>query len=212
MSSTRLLAALSAVAILVLAAPAPGRADGDPASDYLLSQKVFIPFDAKITQSYQRGLVATVDRATRSGFPIRVAIIWSDYDLGSVTVLWRRPRQYARFLGVELGFVYKGRLLVVMPNGFGFNRPGRRPVAENALLSKIRIAPTPDGLVQAATTAVERLAAAGGVTLPPPSDRPSAATRTTHDWGMIGVAIAVAIGLGLLLRLWVGRRAAHLSG
>ena len=136
MISTRLLAALSAVAILVLVAPTSGRADGDPASDYLLSQKVFIPFDVKVPQPDQRRLVATVARATRSGYPIRVAVIGTDYDLGSVTVLWRRPQQYARFLGVELGFVYKGRLLVVMPNGFGFNRPGRSPVAEDALLSQ----------------------------------------------------------------------------
>ena len=207
MLSVRPTALVLAVAVLIIAAPAPARADGDPASDYLLSQKVFFPFDAKIAQADQQPLVAAVAQATRSGFPIRVAVIFSDYDLGSIAVLWRRPRQYARFLGTELSFVYKGRLLVVMPNGFGFNRPGHSPAAENALLAKIPIAPTPDGLAQAATTAVERLAAADGVSVSPPSKTAVPAGRTGNDWVVIGVAIVAALGLGLLAWVLVSRRA-----
>ncbi len=213
MRSVQLTAAVLALAVLALAVAAAGRADGDPASDYLLSQKVFLPFDAKISQTDKQRLVATVAQARKSGFPIRVAVIWSDYDLGSVTVLWRRPRQYARFLGAELGFVYKGRLLVVMPNGFGFNRPGHSPVAENALLAKIKIAPTPDGLAQAATSAVERLAAAGGVSVSPPPGVVSSPKRHAGSRLAIAVAIALALGLGLLLWLLVSRRAtARVSG
>ena len=53
-----------------------------------------------------------------------MAIISSRTDLGAVTGLWRQPRNYARFLGLELSLAYKGRLLVVMPNGIGFNWPG----------------------------------------------------------------------------------------
>ena len=36
-----------------------------------------------------------------------------------MTELWRQPQNYARFLGQELSLVYRGTLLVVMPNGFG---------------------------------------------------------------------------------------------
>ena len=52
-------------------------------------------------------------------------MIASSYDLGSITSLWRKPRTYARFLGAELQFVYKDRLLIVMPNGFGISRQGQ---------------------------------------------------------------------------------------
>ena len=53
-----------------------------------------------------------------------MAIIAKPDDLGSVTSLWREPQAYAHFLGLELSLAYKGRLLVVMPNGFGFNWTG----------------------------------------------------------------------------------------
>jgi hypothetical protein len=213
MSSVRLTATVVAVAAFAFAAAGPGRADGDPASDYLLSQHVFLPFDAKIPQSEQQSLTATVAQATRSGFPIRVAVISSDYDLGSVAVLWRKPRQYARFLGIELRFAYKGRLLVVMPDGFGFNHPGHSPASENALLSRIRIAPAPAGLAQAATTAVEHLAAADGITVSARSSVPSSANGDAYSWIVIAVGVAAAVGGGLLLWLFVSRRAAaRLSG
>ena len=208
MRSIHVTAALIAVVGLALATAGPSRADGDPASDFLLSQKVFIPFDANVPRPDQRALVATVARSAESGYPIRVAVIWSDYDLGSVTALWRKPKLYARFLGEELAFVYKGRLLVVMRNGFGFNRPRSSPRAANALLARIPIAATPDGLVQAAMTAVERLAAADGVRVRPPSAAPSSPKRSANEWIVTVVAIGAALALGLLLWLLVGHRAA----
>ena len=53
-----------------------------------------------------------------------MAIIGAPVDLGAVTALWDKPPAYASFLGVELSLVYKQRLLIVMPNGFGFNWTG----------------------------------------------------------------------------------------
>jgi hypothetical protein len=49
-----------------------------------------------------------------------------------VSALCHQPRAYVHFLAIELSLAYKGRLLVVMPNGFGFkrsarSRSGRRP-------------------------------------------------------------------------------------
>jgi hypothetical protein len=179
--------------LLALAAPA-ARADGDPASDYLIEQNVFLPYGVKIPAPDQQKLVTTIQEATREGFPIRVAVIWSDRDLGSVTALWRKPQRYARYLGAEITYFYKSRLLVVMPNGFGFNHPKHGTASETALLAKIPISPTPAGLVQAATTAVYRLAAANGVHIAAP--RRSAAPAH-HAWRtpiMIGAA-AVAVYL-----------------
>ena len=95
-------ALLALVTICHLAGPAAGLADGDPASDYLLVQKVFLPFDVKFPKTEAAELAGIVAAANRSGFPIRVAVIASSYDMGSVTALWRKPRTYARFLGEEL--------------------------------------------------------------------------------------------------------------
>jgi hypothetical protein len=159
----RRLAVLVVLAAL-LAAPA-ARADGDPASDYLIGQKVFFPYDLKVAPTGQQQITALVDEANRAGYRIRVAMIWSSYDLGSVTSLWRRPKTYARFLGAELRYVYRDRLLIVMPNGFGFNRSGHPATKEYATLSKIAVQPGPAGFVDATRTAVQRLAAASGVKL-----------------------------------------------
>jgi hypothetical protein len=110
------------VSMLLLACAGPAGsawADGDPASDVLYSQSVFLPQDAG-TSSHQRAqLGAVLQAARRSGFHLKVALIASPADLGSVTELWRQPRNYAMFLGQELSLVYGGALLVVMPNGFG---------------------------------------------------------------------------------------------
>jgi hypothetical protein len=179
------------------------RADGDPASDYLLGTQVFIPFDLKAPKSSQQELMSLVHDANTSGYTIRVALIGSAYDMGSVTSLWRKPKPYAKFLGTELTFVYKNRLLVVMPNGFGFNRPGHPTTKEYATLSKIKIGPGATGLLSAAQTGVQQLAAASGVTIKRTGGS-SGGHSATHDRVKIIVAavalLAVAIALRLLLR------------
>ena len=153
------MAAVLAAALFAFAA-APARADGDPPSDYLLSQQVYTPFGAKLDPVKRQRLQKAVANANRAGYRIRVAVIGSVYDLGSVTVLWRKPRTYAHFLGEELAFVYHNRLLVVMQNGFGFNYPKHSSAKAYRILSRISIQPDPDGLLQAALRAVQRLAAA----------------------------------------------------
>ncbi len=60
------------------------RANGDPASDYLLSQSTFIPFDAKLSQEETEQLNGVVAEAKKQGFTIRVALIASELDLGAV--------------------------------------------------------------------------------------------------------------------------------
>src|SRR5205085_3124573 len=133
------------------------RADGDPASDYLLGTQVFIPYDIKAPKAKQQELASLVHDANKSGYAIRVALIGSAYDLGAVTSLWRKPKPYAKFLGAELQFVYKKRLLIVMPQGFGFNWTNHPSTREYAVLAKIPVAKGPEGLVDAAGTAVQQL-------------------------------------------------------
>jgi hypothetical protein len=178
-------------------------ADGDPASDYLYTQKVFVPFDVKASKAKQQELAATVEGVNKSGFKIRVAIIGSAYDLGAVPSLWKKPQTYARFLGAELAFVYKGRLLIVMPNGFGFHKPGHNGAHEQQLLQDVSVPSGPDGLVGAATDAVRTLASDAGVQVTELQPKKSTATR---DRIVIVLAAVALIALALVARELLRRR------
>src|SRR4051794_39599567 len=155
---------LALLALLVVAPVA--RADGDPASDYLLTQRVFLPPDVLVPSNDAKRLTDDVAAAKARGFELRVAVIGTRYDMGSVGALYRRPRQYARFLGTELKFVYRGRLLVVMPTGYGVSRGGRPWPAAEAVAERLA-PPGADGhaLASGAAAAVRELAAASGVTV-----------------------------------------------
>ncbi|HEY2074220.1 MAG TPA: hypothetical protein VGG88_11650 [Gaiellaceae bacterium] len=146
------LAAAAAATFVLLAAPA-ARADGDPASDVLPAADVFASSRAPV-------LAAAVAAANRGGNRIKVAVIARRSDLGSVPVLFGKPAAYARFLGIELGTLYRGVLLVVMPSGFGVYDAGRPVAAEERALAGLGTATGADGLAHSAAAAVERLAAA----------------------------------------------------
>jgi hypothetical protein len=202
---------MRAAVVLVAAALAAGafaataHADGDPASDYLLVQKVFLPFDAKFPAQRQAQFTALVTAANRSGFTIRVALISSSYDLGAITSLWQKPQTYARFLAEELSYLYKGRLLIVMPNGFGFHWLKHTSTAEYALLKTIPIAPGSAGLLGAAQTAVQRLATAAGVKIAAPARVSTPSQRNNHDRLVIIVASLAALAAAVLLRFALRR-------
>jgi hypothetical protein len=194
---------LVAVALACATAAPSARADGDPASDYLITQKVFFPYDLKVPTAKQQQLVALIDEANRAGFTLRVALISSSYDLGSVTSLWQKPQTYARFLGAELTYVYKNRLLVVMPNGFGFNQRGRSSAPAYAVLAKIPVKSGPTGLVDSSLAAVTALAKASGVTLSgTTSAQPSS---RNHDRLVIVIAALAALAVAIVLRLVLRR-------
>ena len=199
-------ALLAVAAAAAFAAPSVARADGDPASDYLVGSKIFLPYDAKFAPEQAAQVTALVRAANTAGFPIRVAIIWSDYDMGSVTTLWRKPKTYAKFLGLELSFVYKQRLLIVMPNGLGFNWPKHDVTAEYALLEKIPTGPAPAQLLTAASTAVSQLAAAAGVKVSAPAHVTTASQRNTHDREVILAAVLGALALAAAARFLIRRR------
>jgi hypothetical protein len=198
------------VLLLVIAACAlagTARADGDPASDYLLGTQVFLPYDVKLPKEKQQELISIVRDANKSGYAIRVALIASAYDLGAVTSLWRKPRPYARFLGAELQFVYKRRLLIVMPNGFGFNWPKHPSSKEYAVLSTVPIGTSPVGMLDSTVTAVLKLASASGVKV---VRTPAASTARkggcVHSRALIILAVVVGLALAVLLRLALRRK------
>jgi len=165
--SVRALAsAVVAVALIAAVLTPAALADGDPGSDVLVYQDLFAGSDAGLSVQQQVQLGTLLKAAGRAAFPIRVAIIASPFDLGAVSGLWHHPRQYARFLGVELSLAYKQRLLVVMPNGLGFNWAGHPTDAAYRALAGIPIRPGGTGLFNATEAAVAKLAQAGAVKLP----------------------------------------------
>jgi hypothetical protein len=161
MKRALVIAAVAAVALATPAVARPARADGDPASDYLLLQRVFFSYELAPYAKQKQALTKAVAAANSGGYKIRVAVIAGEYDLGSVTSLWRKPQTYAKFLGVELSFVYKQRLLVVMPNGFGFNWPKHSSAPGYAVLAKLKVQRGGAGLLESATAAVDALTKAG---------------------------------------------------
>jgi hypothetical protein len=193
-----------AALVLALAAALAGagtaRADGDPASDYLLGQQVFFSLDGKVPAAKQKELAALVAAANTAGYKVRVALVWSPYDLGSVTALWGKPRLYARFLGEELHFVYKQRLLIVMPSGFGISWKGHDVSKAYRTLARVRIAKTPAGLADAAEVAVQRLARSAGITVKAPASPPKHSHRTLVIVVIAVAVLAVLIVLRLALR------------
>jgi hypothetical protein len=197
---------LLVLAIVVCTLAGTARADGDPASDYLLGTQVFLPFDIKLPAAKQQELVSIVRDANKSGYTIRVALIASPYNLGAVTSLWRKPRPYAKFLGAELQFIYKQRLLVVMPNGFGFNWPKHSSSKEDAVLSTVPIEKGAVGMLGSAVTAVQRLAAASGVKVLRTPATTTAKGGLAHRRTLIVLAAIAALALAVLLRLGLRRK------
>ncbi len=177
---------LLAVVIAAGAAASVARADGDPGSDVLVYQDLFAGSSAGLTVQQQARLGGLLKSASTAHFPIRVAIIAGPSDLGAVTALWRQPRAYARFLGIELSLAYKQRLLVVMPNGFGFNWPGHSGAAAYSRLARVPLT-SRTGLASATTAAVQTLAAGAGIKLATPTHRASATGGGASRPGSSGV-------------------------
>ena len=205
------LVGLLLVVACLQATPPAALADGDPASDVLQTQTLFLPADGDTGDERSLALSRLLSAADRAGAETRVAVIASDYDLGSVTALWRKPRLYAQFLGTELSSVYAQRLLVVMPNGFGFSWPGHNTAPTYRLLARIRLAAGGTSLLAGAEAGVRAVAAAAGdtLTLPAPG-RSVALLRNRAGGGSVAgkVAIVAIVAVTILATLlgMFGRR------
>jgi hypothetical protein len=186
--------ALLVVAAAALLAVPLAHANGDPASDVLLTQPVFFPIDATLPDSDREALLKTVEAANERGYKIRVALIPFTSDLGTAVSLWRHPQDYSKFLGSELAFVYANRLLIAQPSGFGFYNHGKPVAKEKRVLAKVPVGKTPAELTKSATAAVRALAASDGITLPATKTK-STATRDR--------LIIAASGLLILLIIFV---------
>ena len=140
----------------MLALPSAAHADGDPASDILVSSDVYVPGGTTAT-ALERAVATVYARRLR----IKVAVIATEADLGAVPELFNKPGQYARFLGSELSTFYVGPLLIVMPTGFGIYDGGRSTAAEQRVIGAHDVhGSSADDLVRTATSVVQALLAA----------------------------------------------------
>jgi hypothetical protein len=188
-----LLAAL--LALTVVAAAAPGAlADADPASDVLLLQDVYYPYQPAVADKLRRTLDGVVAASKKAGYPVKVAMIESSADLGAIPQFVGRPAAYAPFLGREIAFKTKDPLLVIMPAGIATYNVSAR--AQQAIRSvKIDESQQSNGLVAAAIEAVPKMATASGhpvAAVPVPS-------ATTHTKSGGGTSPLVVFGAPVLL-------------
>ena len=190
------LVAATPVVAVALAVVGSAHADGDPASDFLITDSVFAPFDAHLSSAHVAQLRQLVSEANARGLPIRVALIGTRYDMGSVLVLWQKPQPYARFLGQELAGFYRGRLLVVMPNGYGVSMNGMSLPAAQSALASLPVPSAQGDLAAAGIAAVRQLAQRKGIRLAVPSP-PRTAAQHNHDRLLIGVGIGAVVLIGL---------------
>jgi hypothetical protein len=189
-------AALGAALLLALAAAGlPGRAlaDGDPASDVLLGQAVFLPY-SPVSHGLQGRLYALAAAAAAHGYPVHVALIGAPTDLGVIPALFGKPEAYARFLSSEIAGPVSGLVLVVMPHGFGLAQSGR--ALSGAPLTGLAIGPGTDGLATAALAAISRLATAAGHPLPA-----GAATTGASAGASAGTVRHALIAIGIMAAL-----------
>ena len=223
--------AVAAVAVCVLLAaawhPQPARADGDPASDVLLYQPVYFPYQPA-PAAVKRRLTGLVRSANSQGYQVRVAIVQSPRDLGSVSELFAKPPAvYARFLSAELTSAWSHRVLVVFPTGYGIADGGARFVRVKGVLQirettssgpdeavLRRLAPpsgsSPTVLIDAAGRALRALAARHDVSLVstvPSADAASGGGGSHSE--LLAAAVSATVGLtaGLLWFLWRTRPA-----
>ena len=182
-------------------------ADGDPASDYLISQPLFVTFKANLSGGDSTRLRELLEDAKAKGFPLKVAVIAGPYDLGSVPSLFGQPQKYAVFLGQEDFYFFKDPLLVVMPQGHGLYNHGRPvPPGDRAVIAKLPPPKTAEAgpLIAAAEQAVKALAARRGITLEAASDQKG--HSPWRDRLVIVAGVLVLVAVAIVVRMVVRRR------
>jgi len=196
---------LALVAALALVVVPLARADADPASDILYTQRIYLPFfGEKVSPKNATVLKQTVDKAWSKGYKIKVALIATRNDLGGVFQLWQKPQTYADFLGRELVVLYKGKLITVMPGGIGAYQYKTDVSGEKQIVGKIKVDPSADGMANAATLAVAKLAGFKPPPLPSVSGGGSSGGGTPV-WEFVVIVVG---GLALLAAmLYFGPRA-----
>lgn len=212
MPARRTTALVWLVAAIVAPVPTAALADGDPASDVLISQDVYVPYFPAPSKAEARKLSRLLAQVRRDGYPMKVALIQTTGDLGANPDLLGRPAAYAKLLASELAaHVKRPYLLVVMAQG-GLAGNNLGPDADRILRGiDIDTEAQSDGLVRAALQAVAEVAAANGLETSLPEvikadDQPAADDGRSHTALYVLAAVIVALGVALIAFSFVVRR------
>jgi hypothetical protein len=197
--------ALTLLFLLVLAGSVPARvlADVDPASDVLLLDNVFVPYQPKVCSKLQDQLKELAADAKRADYPVKIALILTSSDLGGAPQLFDDPDGYATFLYGEIGAQIDGVVVIAMPGGFGMAPD--QPEASVLTDRSIPDAVDSDGLARATLQVVPKLAAAAGKTLKEPKIASGCSSKSGSSTVLVFAApIALLLIAGSLIAL--GRR------
>jgi hypothetical protein len=190
------------VALPAAMLPAQALGDGDPASDFLVFGPAYYPLQPAPQKALRDEMTALLRTAKAQRHPLRVAVIRNKADLGAVPQLFGKPTVYARFLGAEIAYAYKGPLLIVMPQGFGTKNI---PPARQKVLRSVKIdASSPDAMTQSSLAASKKLLSAAGMNVAAASAQAPAAKKSSDSntlviAGAAVVAVLVVGTLGLVL-------------
>jgi hypothetical protein len=155
-----------ATALTALVAAPAAHANGDPPSDVLPFEDVYLPAEPP-SQDVAESLRGAVRRAREAGYPLKVAVIHAEVDLGPLANAYGRPQQYADYLVTELprhtASSQGARILVVSPSGAGIAGVEFSPQERRAARTiHVTTGATPDQLVRATQSTVEGMAKAAG--------------------------------------------------
>ena len=185
--------------VAALLAPAAARADGDPASDVLLLQDAYLPYFPPPAKPLSQTLKQLLDEVRKAGYPMKVALIQSQGDLGAYPELFGKPAPYAKLLASEIVFkVKQPHLLVVMPAGLAGRNLGAQG---DAAIAKVTVdkAAKSDGLVRAAISAVAQVATANGHRTAVPDVKNAAKPAAKGSGGSSHTLLYVLAGVIVLL-------------
>jgi hypothetical protein len=195
---------LALLLVAVAAHPAAAYADGDPASDVLITDDLFLPYQQPSADQVAK--LRRVIAASRSaGRPLRVAVIHDTRDLGSVTNLYGHPQEYANLLATELqnpveagARGHQEGLLIVMPAGFGTKNV---PEKVQRMLRGVELPADagPDALVGAAGWGVQEVAKAGGKPIRAEFDKPKGDSGGGGAFATILIVVALLAVVGALI-------------
>ena len=158
------------VASIALLAVAPAYADGDPASDILYSDNVFLSLVSPQVDAKGKVLEQLTAVAAARGLPLKIAVIEKPSDLGAIPQLFGKADEYAKFLRTEITYgKWQGTLVVVMngkPGGLAVAGPAAKQ--SSARVARLAVPPGAnlDQLGDVAIAAVRAVADARRVTLP----------------------------------------------
>jgi MYXO-CTERM domain-containing protein len=173
-------------------------ADADPASDVLLVQNAFLPYEPSTPPALVKALDQALTEIHATGLPLKVAIIGSPVDLGGIPDLFGQVSRYGAFLETEISYRGPQPLLVVMPDGLSLQAAGSASALSGLAVDDHQQS---GGLARTAVLAVERIAAARGHPIAAPAlGTSSGGGGATGPLLFAAVAVLLLAGAGFVVR------------